>query len=105
MPGFRCGQMLFVACSAFLLQTPRRQPILIPERVNANQFDIKDLHHAIDDICESSLTEAVRDLFNADLRAGLKDEKLAALIRSLPEEDCLCIQKDYVEACELGRNS
>jgi hypothetical protein len=71
-------------------------------------FDIKPLHHAIDDIYESPLTEAARDLLNRELRAGVSDEKLADLILSLHEEDRLCIPKDDVEArepkiiCSLG---
>ena len=71
-------------------------------------FDIKPLHHAIDDIYESPLTEAARDLLNRELRTGVSDEKLADLILSLHEEDRLCIPKDDVESrepkiiCSLG---
>ena len=63
-------------------------------------FDIKPLHHAIDDIYEAPLTEAARDLLNRELRAGVSDEKLVALVLSLHEEDRLCIPKDDVEARE-----
>ena len=76
--------------------------------VKDSLFDIKPLHHAIDDIYEAPLTEAARDLLNRELRAGVSDEKLVALILSLHEEDRLCIPKDDVEArepkiiCSLG---
>jgi len=71
-------------------------------------FDIKPLHQAIDELYESPLTEAARDLLNRELRAGISDEKLADLVLSLHEEDRLCIPKDDVEArepkiiCSLG---
>jgi len=77
-------------------------------RVKDSLFDIKPLHLAIDEIYEAPLTEAARDLLNRELRAGVTDEKLVALILSLHEEDRLCIQKDDVEArepkiiCSLG---
>ena len=76
--------------------------------VKDSLFDIKPLHHAIDEIYESPLTEAARDLLNRELRAGVSDEKLVALVLSLHEEDRLCIQKDDVKArepkiiCSLG---
>lgn len=76
--------------------------------VKDSLFDIKPLHLAIDEIYESPLTEAARDLLNRELRAGVSDEKLVALILSLHEEDRLCIPKDNVEArepkiiCSLG---
>ena len=63
-------------------------------------FDIKPLHQAIDEIYESPLTEAARDLLNRELRAGVSDEKLVALVLSLQEEDRLCIPKEDVEASE-----
>ncbi len=76
--------------------------------VKDSLFDIKPLHQAIDEIYESPLTEAARDLLNRELRAGVSDEKLVALVLSLHEEDRLCIQKDDVKArepkiiCSLG---
>ena len=76
--------------------------------VKDSLFDIKPLHHAIDEIYESPLTEAARDLLNRELRAGASDEKLVALVLSLHEEDRLCIQKDDIKArepkiiCSLG---
>jgi hypothetical protein len=76
--------------------------------VKDSLFDIKPLHQAIDEIYESPLTEAARDLLNRELRAGVSDEKLVALVLSLHEEDRLCIPKDDVEArepeiiCSLG---
>lgn len=76
--------------------------------VKDSLFDIKPLHHAIDEIYEAPLTEAARDLLNRELRTGISDEKLANLVLSLHEEDRLCIQKDDVEArepkiiCSLG---
>jgi hypothetical protein len=77
-------------------------------QVKDSLFDIKPLHHAIDDIYESPLTEAARDLLNRELRAGVSDEKLIALVLSLHEEDRLSIPKDDVTArepkiiCSLG---
>ncbi len=71
-------------------------------------FDIKPLHQAIDEIYESPLTEAARDLLNRELRAGITDEKLADFVLSLREEDRLCAPKDDVKArepqiiCSLG---
>jgi superfamily II DNA or RNA helicase len=76
--------------------------------VKDSLFDIKPLHQAIDEIYESPLTEAARDLLNRELRAGVSDEKLVALVLSLHEEDRLCVPKDDVEArepkiiCSLG---
>jgi superfamily II DNA or RNA helicase len=76
--------------------------------VKDSLFDIKPLHQAIDEVYESPLTEAARDLLNRELRAGVSDEKLVALVLSLHEEDRLCIPKDDVEArepkiiCSLG---
>ncbi|MFO1514951.1 MAG: helicase-related protein [Verrucomicrobiota bacterium] len=76
--------------------------------VKDSLFDIKPLHVAIDEIYEAPLTEAARDLLNRELRAGVSDEKLVAMVLSLAEEDRLCIPKDDVEArepkiiCSLG---
>jgi superfamily II DNA or RNA helicase len=77
-------------------------------RVKDSLFDIKPLHQAIDQIYESPLTEAARDLLNRELRAGVGDDKLVAFILALHEEDRLCIPKDNVEGrepkiiCSLG---
>ena len=71
-------------------------------------FDIKPLHQAIDEIYESPLTEAARELLNRELRTGISDERLADLVLSLHEEDRLCVPKDDVVArepkiiCSLG---
>jgi superfamily II DNA or RNA helicase len=76
--------------------------------VKDSLFDIKPLHQAIDEIYESPLTEAARDLLNRELRAGVSDEKLVALVLSLHEEDRLCIPKDDPQTrepeiiCSLG---
>jgi hypothetical protein len=77
-------------------------------QVKDSLFDIKPLHQAIDEIYESPLTEAARDLLNREMRTGIGDEKLVAMVLSLQEEDRLCIQKDDVDArepkiiCSLG---
>ena len=77
-------------------------------QVKGTLFDIKPLHQAIDEIYESPLTEAARDLLNRELKSGITDENLADLVISLREEDRLCIPKDDVEArepkiiCSLG---
>ena len=52
-------------------------------------FDTKPLHVAIDEIYEAPLTEAARDLLNREMRIGVSDEKLVALVLSLHEEDRL----------------
>ena len=76
--------------------------------VKDSLFDIKPLHVAIDEIYEAPLTEAARDLLNREMRTGVSDEKLVALVLSLQEEDRLCVPKDDVEArepkiiCSLG---
>lgn len=76
--------------------------------VKDSLFDIKPLHLAIDEIYEAPLTEAARDLLNREMRSGINDEKLVALVLSLAEEDRLCVTKDDVEArepkiiCSLG---
>ena len=76
--------------------------------VKDSLFDIKPLHVAIDEIYEAPLTEAARDLLNRELRTGVNDEKLVAMVLSLQEEDRLCVPKDDVEArepkiiCSLG---
>ena len=76
--------------------------------VKDSLFDIKPLHVAIDEIYEAPLTEAARDLLNREMRTGISDEKLVALVLSLQEEDRLCVPKDDVEArepkiiCSLG---
>jgi len=77
-------------------------------RAKDSLFDSKPLHHAIDEIYESPLTEAARDLLNHELRAGASDEKLIALVLALHEEGRLCSQKDNLQArepkiiCSLG---
>jgi superfamily II DNA or RNA helicase len=76
--------------------------------VKDSLFDIKPLHQAIDEIYESPLAEASRDLLNRELRIGVSDEKLVQLVLSLHEEDRLCITKDDVQSrepkiiCSLG---
>ena len=76
--------------------------------VKDSLFDIKPLHQAIDEIYDEPLTEAARDLLNRELRAGVSDEKLVALVLSLHEEDRLCVPKDSVDSrepkiiCSLG---
>ena len=76
--------------------------------VKDSLFDIKPLHLAIDEIYEAPLTEAARDLLNREMRTGISDEKLVALVLSLQEEDRLCVPKDDAEArepkiiCSLG---
>jgi hypothetical protein len=76
--------------------------------VKDSLFDIKPLHQAIDAIYESPLTEAARDLLNREMKVGVDNEKLVALVVSLHEEDRLCVPHDNVEArepkiiCSLG---
>jgi superfamily II DNA or RNA helicase len=77
-------------------------------QVKDGLFDIKPLHQAIDEIYESPLTEAARDLLNREMKTGIDTENLVHLVLSLYEEDRLCIPQDDVEAhepkiiCSLG---
>ncbi|MCW2310697.1 helicase-related protein [Rhodoferax antarcticus] len=77
-------------------------------QVKGGLFDIKPLHQAIDAIYAAPLTEAARDLLNREMRSGMGDEQLVALVLSLHEEDRLCVQQDDVQArepsiiCSLG---
>lgn len=77
-------------------------------QVKDSLFDIKPLHLAIDAIYEAPLTEAARDLLNREMKSGIENEKLGALVLSLHEEDRLCVPQDDVEArepkiiCSLG---
>ena len=77
-------------------------------KVKDTLFDIKPLHQAIDEIYDSPMTEAARDLLSRELRSGVSDENLADLVLSLHEEDRLCVPKDNAEArepkiiCSLG---
>ena len=77
-------------------------------QVKDSFFDIKPLHHAIDAIYETPLTEVARDLLNREMKSGLEVEKLIELVLSLHEEDRLCVPQDDVEArepkiiCSLG---
>ena len=77
-------------------------------QVKDSLFDIKPLHHAIDAIYETPLTEAARDLLNRDMKSGIDTEGLVELVISLHEEDRLSVPQDDVEArepkiiCSLG---
>lgn len=77
-------------------------------QVKNTLFDIKPLHQAIDEIYDTPLTEAARELLGRELRSGVADEHLVDLVLSLREEDRLCVPKDDVEArepkiiCSLG---
>ncbi|MCX7173771.1 MAG: DEAD/DEAH box helicase [Proteobacteria bacterium] len=77
-------------------------------QVKDSLFDIKALHQAIDAIYESPLTEAARDLLNRELKSGIENEALVALVVSLHEEDRLCVPQDDTESrepkiiCSLG---
>jgi hypothetical protein len=77
-------------------------------QVKDTLFDIKPLHHAIDDVYDAPLTEAARDLINHELRTGITDEKLVELVLALHDGDRLCIAKEDAQArepqiiCSLG---
>jgi hypothetical protein len=49
------------------------------------------LKKAIDDIYKYPFKEFARETLNRNLKAGISDEDLAALVVSLREEDKLCI--------------
>ncbi len=78
------------------------------DKVKGELFDTAELHRAMEEIYESPLTEAARDLFNRELRAGITDEKFVDLVSALHEEDRLCVPKERAKSgepriiCSLG---
>jgi hypothetical protein len=64
------------------------------EQQRGTLFDIKPLHHAIQDIYDTPLTEYATDLLNRELRLGIDTEKLAKLVLALHEEDRLTVPAD-----------
>jgi hypothetical protein len=64
------------------------------EQKRGTLFDIKPLHHAIQDIYDTPLTEYATDLLNRELRLGIDTEKLAKLVLALHEEDRLTVPAD-----------
>jgi len=69
-------------------------------QVKGTLFDNKSLHQAIDEIYETPLTEAARDLLNREMKSGINTERLVELVLSLHEEDRLCVPQDNAEALE-----
>ena len=54
-------------------------------------FVTEELKKAVDDIYKYPLKEFARETLNRQLKAGISDDQLAALVISLREEDKLCI--------------
>ena len=72
-------------------------------------FDTDALHKAIDDIYRYPLRQSAVDTLNRQLRSGVDDVQLAEIVRSLREEDRLCLTgSDEVDSrdpqiiCSLG---
>lgn len=72
-------------------------------------FVTEELKKAIDDIFKYPLKEFARETLNRQLKAGISDDQLAALVISLREEDKLCIvnedeqpSKELQIICSLG---
>lgn len=79
------------------------------KRYEGTLFVNEQLKKAIDDIFRFPLKEFARETLNRQLKAGVSDEDLAALIVSLREEDKLCIVSEEGQAqippqiiCSLG---
>ena len=78
------------------------------ESVKGTLFDTPPLRQAIDDIYRYPLRQTAVDALNRQLRSGISDDDLAALVGTLRDEDRLCIVHDEDEPqepsiiCSLG---
>ncbi len=67
-----------------------------------------ELHNALEDIYKYPLQETARDTLNRQLRSGISDEQLAALVIDLRADNRLCQVHEQLEAqepqiiCSLG---
>ena len=79
------------------------------EDVKGQLFDVDALHRAIDDVYQHPLRQSAVDTLNRQLRSGIDDAALAAVVMALREEDRLCLSgEESAEAqepqiiCSLG---
>jgi superfamily II DNA or RNA helicase len=78
------------------------------EKVRGTIFDSDPLRRAIDDIYRHPLRQTAIDTLNRQLRSGINDEDLAALVIEMREDDRLCIvhgEQEHREPriiCSLG---
>ena len=61
------------------------------EKVRGTIFDSDPLRRAVDDIYRHPLRQSAVDTLNRQLRSGIADEDLAALVITMREDDRLCI--------------
>ncbi len=64
------------------------------EQIKGTLFESQDLLRAIDDIYRYPLRQSAIDTLNRQLRSGVTDEELAALVLSLRDENRLCIVQE-----------
>lgn len=78
------------------------------EQVEGTLFDSPELARAIEEIYRFPLRQVAIDVLNRQLRAGIDDQGLAALVLSLREEGRLCIVQEQQRihepqiVCSLG---
>lgn len=60
-------------------------------QVKGTLFDSQELHKTIEEIYRYPLRQSATDTLNRQLRSGVSDEALAALVMALREEDRLCL--------------
>jgi SNF2 family DNA or RNA helicase len=78
------------------------------EQVKGTLFESQELLRAIDDIYRYPLRPTAIDTLNRQLRSGISDEDLAALVMALRDEDRLCIIHEEEQThepriiCSLG---
>jgi hypothetical protein len=71
-------------------------------------FDSIELRKAIEEILRYPLRQTAVDVLNRQLRSGISDEDLAALVVALREDNSLCIIQDEQQSnepriiCSLG---
>ncbi len=81
------------------------------EQVKGTLFESQELLRAIDDVYRYPLRPTAIDTLNRQLRSGISDEDLAALVIALRDEDRLCIIHEEEQThepriiCSLGLSS
>lgn len=60
-------------------------------QVKGTLFETQELHKTIEEVYRYPLRQSATDTLNRQLRTGVSDEALAALVISLREEDRLCL--------------
>ena len=70
------------------------------ERVEGTLFDTEPLRRAVDDIYRYPLRQAAVDTLNRQLRSGISDDDLAALVVELREDGRLCVVHEQDEPQE-----